>query len=59
LIGEVDPRWHAHVEIDQKVYKELREELLRLGVYRSAEKMALEFYRLPIEPYAPVRRQRM
>ena len=55
--GEVDPRWHAHVEIDRKAYKELRDYLVDLAVHRSVEKLALKFYQLPFEPYAPVRRQ--
>lgn len=55
--GEKDPRWHSHVEIERSRYKELRAHLLELAVHRSAERLALEFYRLPFEPYAPVRRQ--
>jgi len=55
--GEIDPRWHAHVEIDRKTYKEMRDYLLDLAVHRSVRNLALEFYQLPFEPYAPVRRQ--
>jgi hypothetical protein len=55
--GERDPRWHAHVEIDRERYKEIRDHLLDLAVHRSAEALALEFYHLPFEPYAPIRRQ--
>ena len=55
--GEVDPRWHAHVEIDRKAYKELRDYLLDLAVHRSVKNLAVEFYQIPFEPYAPVRRQ--
>jgi hypothetical protein len=55
--GEVDPRWHAHVEIEREKYKELRDYFLHLAVHRSAANLALAFYDLPFEPYAPVRRQ--
>lgn len=55
--GERDPRWHAHVEIERQRYKEIRDHLLDLAVHRNAEDLALEFYHLPFEPYAPIRRQ--
>lgn len=55
--GEVDPRWHSHVEIERSRYKEIRDHFLSLAVHRSPNKLALEFYRLPYEPYAPIRRQ--
>ena len=55
--GEVDARWHAHVEIDRKTYKEMRDYLVDLAVHRSVRNLALEFYQIPFEPYAPVRRQ--
>lgn len=55
--GEKDPRWHAHVEIERGRYKELRDHLLELAAHRTAEQLALAFYKLPFEPYAPIRRQ--
>ena len=55
--GGPDPRWHAHVEIDRQRYKELRAWFLEIAVHRSAARLAAEFYNLPFEPYAPVRRQ--
>jgi hypothetical protein len=55
--GEPDQRWHAHVEIERRRYLELKARLLDLAVHRSVENLALAFYRLPFEPYAPVRRQ--
>lgn len=57
MTGERDAKWHAHVEINRKTYKELRDYLLDLAVRRSPERLAREFYQLPFEPYAPVRRQ--
>lgn len=55
--GEKDHTWHAHVESDRRHYLELKARLLDLATHRSAENLALEFYRIPYEPYAPVRRQ--
>lgn len=55
--GEPDQRWHAHVEIERRRYLELKATLLNLAVHRSVDHLALAFYRLPFEPYAPVRRQ--
>jgi hypothetical protein len=55
--GEKDARWHAHVAIDRERYKEIRAQLLHLAVHRSPQRLALAFYRLPFEPYAPIRRQ--
>jgi len=37
--------------------RELKAHLLELACHRSAESLAAILYRLPFEPYAPVRRQ--
>lgn len=55
--GERDPILHAHVEIERGQYKEIRDHPLDVAVHRSATSLAMEFYRLPFEPYAPIRRQ--
>lgn len=55
--GERDQSWHAHVEIDRRHYLELKARLLDLATHRSAENLAQEFYGIPYEPYAPIRRQ--
>lgn len=55
--GDVDHRWHAHVQIERRRYLDLKEHFIRLAQQRSPEHAALAFYNLPIEPYAPVRRQ--
>lgn len=55
--GERDAQWHAHVAIERRRFLELKAWYLDLAVHRSVEHLALEFYRLPYEPYAPVRRQ--
>ena len=57
LEGEVDAKWHAHVEIERERYKEIRDYLVGLATHRSAKYLALSFYEIPYEPYAPVRRQ--
>jgi hypothetical protein len=55
--GEPDPRWHAHVEIERQAFLDLRAHFLELAAHRSGECLALAFYEVPFEPYAPVRRQ--
>lgn len=55
--GEADPGWHSHVAIEREQYLDLRAHLVELAKHRTAEKVALAIYQLPIEPYAPVRRQ--
>jgi hypothetical protein len=55
--GEPDAKWHSHVEIERRRYLELKAWLLETAAHRSMEHLALSFYRLPFEPYAPVRRQ--
>ena len=50
-------RWVAHVGIEQGFYKELKAHLVELALRRSAQKLEREFWNLPFEPYAPVRRQ--
>jgi hypothetical protein len=55
--GTVDSRWHSHVQIERNRYNELKAYFLQLAAHRSAGSLAREFYQLPFEPYAPVRRQ--
>lgn len=55
--GEVDLRWHAHVSIDRPAYLNLRANFQDLASRRQADALALAFYQLPFERYAPVRRQ--
>jgi len=55
--GEKDPCWHSHVEIYRPEFNRLRAFFQEIAVRRSVDKLAMEFYRLPFEPYAPVRRQ--
>jgi hypothetical protein len=55
--GEPDMGWHAHVEIERETYLDLRAKFLDRALRQRAEDLALEFYELPFERYAPVRRQ--
>jgi hypothetical protein len=55
--GERDHSWHAHVEVERERFLELRAHLTHLATRLSARELALAFYQLPFEPYAPVRRQ--
>lgn len=55
--GTPDDGWHAHVEIDRRQYLGLRDHFAELAIRRSSEQIALAFYNLDVEPYAPVRRQ--
>lgn len=55
--GTPDAQWHSHVAIDHRRYRELEAWLLEMAVRRTSTQLALEFYRLPYEGYAPVRRQ--
>ena len=48
---------HVHVRIDLAVYRRLRAYLFDIAIHRKASALAAEFYGLPFEPYAPVRRQ--
>lgn len=54
----VDPgRWRASVSIERVRYKELKAHLLDVATHRSVDAIVEEFWSLPFEPYAPVRRQ--
>ena len=55
--GEIDRKWHAHVQITTEAYKVERAYFLELALRRSVDALANEFRRVPFEPYAPVRRQ--
>ncbi len=48
---------HSHVRIEQEQYKLIKAYLLELATRRNKLTLEREFFRLPFEPYAPVRRQ--
>ncbi len=53
----VDRKWHVSVRIASDEYLRLKAYLVDLACHRSVAGIATEFWRLPFEPYAPVRRQ--
>lgn len=55
--GAPNPKWHAHVRIDDDTYRVLKDRFLDLAMHRSADTLASEFARVPFARYAPVRRQ--
>ena len=55
--GSNDDKWHAHVEIDRAQYLDLKAWFAERALRDSSEKISTAFKRLPIAPYAPVRRQ--
>lgn len=57
MAGDVDPKWHAHVQIAPQAYKAERAYFLELANCKSIDELTLEFRRVPYEPYAPIRRQ--
>lgn len=55
--GSPDPKYRAHVRIETKRYRELKSYFTGLATHRTADKLAAEFWAVPFEPYAPIRRQ--
>lgn len=48
---------HAHVRIDQDEYKRLKAFLEGKAAHRKREELEAYIWKIPFEPYAPVRRQ--
>ena len=55
--GTPDEGWHAHVRIDRRPYQDLRDALVEGATRQGVQMLAMAFYSVPYEPYAPVRRQ--
>jgi hypothetical protein len=55
--GQADPSWHAHVKLDRRQQLELAARLGELARRRQPNSVASAIYHLPLEPYAPIRRQ--
>lgn len=53
----VDGRWHPSVRLHPETYRELRAYFVDRATRRPVEVLSGELRRLPLEPYAPVRRQ--
>ncbi len=48
---------HAHVRIEREAFRRLKTRFLDLALVQSVDALAMQFTKLPFEPYAPVRRQ--
>ncbi|QEG01483.1 hypothetical protein Mal15_55600 [Stieleria maiorica] len=55
--GSRDDKWHSHVAMERRQYLELKAWFAERARRDSPKALALAFYRLPIAPYAPIRRQ--
>lgn len=55
--GKPDEKWHAHVEIERQRYLDLKAKFLDSATRTDPRQLAGAFYELPVEPYAPIRRQ--
>jgi len=55
----VDRKGHASVRIHAPVYNDLKAYLLDVAPKRRTAQLETVFWRLPYEPYAPVRRQHL
>ncbi len=55
--GQNDDKWHSHVQIDREQYLDLKAWFAERALRESPERLIAAFQKLPIAPYAPVRRQ--
>jgi len=55
--GLPDSKWHAHVEIDRRQLLDMKAWLVEHAMHSSTAAVAKALYTLPVESYAPVRRQ--
>jgi len=55
--GRPDPSWHAHVKLDRRQQLELEAHLSKLARRQQPNAVVNAIYHLPLEPYAPIRRQ--
>lgn len=52
-----DSKRRTRVQIAREKYRELTSYFLELATRRTAEELGREFYKVPFEPYAPIRKQ--
>jgi hypothetical protein len=55
--GQPDSKWHSHVEIDRRQLLDLRTWLTEHAARATTAELAKAIYSLPVESYAPIRRQ--
>ncbi len=53
----VDGKLRVRVQIGRERYRELRAYMLEIACHRTRDVLAQEFWNVPFEPYAPVRKQ--
>ena len=52
-----DGRYRVRVQIAREAYRDLKAHLLDIACRRTSEQLGREFWKIPWEPYAPIRRQ--
>ncbi len=52
-----DGKYRVRVQIAAKRYREMKAYFVDIATHRSVESLAFELYKVPFEPYAPVRQQ--
>lgn len=55
--AESDGKRRVRVQISRERYRTLKAHFLSIACHRSVEKLSREFWEIPFEPYAPVRKQ--
>lgn len=55
--GQPDSKWHSHVEINRRQFLDLKAWLTERSARASSAELAKAIYSLPVESYAPIRRQ--
>ncbi len=55
--GQPDRKWHSHVEIDRQQFLDLKAWLGEHAARATTAELAKAIYFLPVESYAPIRRQ--
>lgn len=55
--GQLDSKWHSHVEIERRQLLDLKAWLTEHAARATTAELAKAIYALPVESYAPVRRQ--
>lgn len=55
--GKPDGKWHSHVVLEREQYLDLKLYLTAWAMGRPGEQVVRSLRQLPVQPYAPVRRQ--
>lgn len=52
-----DGRYRVRIQIGRERYRDIKAGILDIATRRTAEELGWEFWNMPYEPYAPIRRQ--